>query len=610
MKALVLASLVLCSSDLSAAPTRTVGSVLSANRVAMGNEPSAGTLRLDFAYSSNGLNGTLDQYSDLGSGAFTDRFDLGIISGANGFDMHVPWQTDVSGVSTDQEGGDRIPVAVNEAYRRSNLWWRRDRGGAGVSYVSRDRVHGRLADHLAVIPRNGKRFDAWFDADTHFLVQTAEPQQFFHVVTSYGAYRRRNGVMMATQRTINFSSGSVDKLTLRQASLGPVSPVSTYARRQNTIAGGQISGGVHSATLPFRLLNNHVYVQGMVNGHGPYTFIVDSGGHTLLSPKLAAEVGLKVTGEGLSTGAGSGSSKTGYSRYREISLGAVRMTDQPAFITNIYDKSIEGIDVDGMIGFELFARFAVTLDYGAQKMTITEFPAFDPSGLGTPVAFKFYDHLPSISGLIDRLPARFDIDTGSRSEINITSPFVASEKLRDRYRPGISMITGWGAGGASRSYAVRLPSLALGPVTAESVVAALSEDNGGSMSDPNFEGNIGSGLLKRFVVSFDYSRQIMYLKPLNPQPRDAGGFDRSGLWINAADGSFKVADVGKGSPAEIAGVRTGDLIVAIDGRAARGDDLSDARMLLRSLPPGTRVKLTLTRGGQELTADLVLRDLI
>ena len=33
--------------------------------------------------------------------------------------------------------------------------------------------------------------------------------------------------------------------------------------------------------------------------------------------------------------------------------------------------SIEGIRVDGMVGFELFRRFAVRLDYGARTMTIT-----------------------------------------------------------------------------------------------------------------------------------------------------------------------------------------------------------------------------------------------
>lgn len=79
------------------------------------------------------------------------------------------------------------------------------------------------------------------------------------------------------------------------------------------------------------------------------------------------------------------------------------------------------------------------------------------------------------------------------------------------------------------------------------IAAGLSEAKAGSLSDPAFEGNIGSGLLKRFVVTFDYGHQVMYLKRIIPQPNDVGTFDRSALWINAKDGGYEVVDVAKGS---------------------------------------------------------------
>jgi hypothetical protein len=263
-----------------------------------------------------------------------------------------------------------------------------------------------------------------------------------------------------------------------------------------------------------------------------------------------------------------------------------------------------------MVGFELFARFAVEVDYGAKTMTMTDFASFDPKGAGTPVPFKFYDHLPAVRGLIDDMPARFDIDSGSRSEIDITSPFVAKMGLRERYRPGISAITGWGVGGASLSYVVRVPSITLGSVKVPSVVASLSESKAGSFSDPNYEGNIGSGLLKRFVVSFDYSRKIMYLKPLDPPPADAGAFDRSGMWINASETGFVVEQVSPGGPADQAGLAKGDAIEAINGKAARPEELSDARTLLKSLPAGSTVDFSIRRGGVDHVVRVTLRDLI
>jgi hypothetical protein len=607
---LCILTLILPSAALGASALPPAEAVLTANHAAVGKMPAEGTLELEYTLETSGLTGPATHLRDLTTGAFVDRYDASVISGGNGYDGRIPWQTDVSGVSTDQEEGDRIPVAVNEAYRNANLWWRPDRGGAKLVYVGRETVGGRPADHLAVTPRGGHRFEAWFDTGNHMLVRTGEPQQFFKTQTLYGDYRPVSGAMIAHSRTVDFGNGDPQKLALKRAGFGPARPLAAYSRPKSPLTGGHIEGDLKSVTVPFRLLNNHVYVEATINGKGPYTFIVDTGGHTLLSPRVASEAGLNVVGAGATSGAGEKTETTGFARYREIALGPVRLTDQPAFITNIYDRSIEGIPVDGMVGFELFARFAVELDYGAKTMKISDFSVFDPGGAGTAVPFKFYDHLPAVRGYIDDLPARFDIDSGSRSELDITSPFVAHHRLREHYRPGISAITGWGVGGAARSYVVRIPSLTLGSVKVPSVVAGLSEAKAGSFSDPNYEGNIGSGLLKRFVVSFDYNRKTMYLKPLKPQPADAGAFDRSGLWINACDAGFLVENVAPGGPAEQAGVLKGDMVTAINGKAARPEELSDARTLLRSLPAGTTVELSILRAGKPQIVRLQLRDLI
>lgn len=592
------------------APAATVESVLAANQAAVGRMPPNGTLTMEYAQKQSGLAGIAIHSVDLATGAFVEKSDSSVIREARGYDGRIPWQTEVSGVSTDQLGGDRVPVAVSQAYRNANLWWRADRGGAQLAYVGRENLDGQGADHLTVMPRGGVRFDAWFDSQTHMLLRTAEQRQFFETQTSYGDYARVSGAMIARTRTIDFGHGDVTDLHLKQAKFGPPRPLSAYSTPKTRPSGGHIEGGSKSATLPIRLLNNHVYVQAKVNGKGPYTFIVDTGGHTLIAPRVAKELGLAVAGSGISSGAGEKVGTLGFTRYNEIALGPVRLTDQPAFVTDIYDPSIEGIAVDGMVGFELFARFAVRLDYGAKTMTITDFDAFDGRDAGTRIPFKFYDHLPAVDGLIDNLPARFDIDTGSRAEIDITSPFVRSQNLRGRYQPGIKAITGWGVGGAALSYVVRMPSLTLGPVKVPNIVAGLSEAKGGSFSDPYYDGNIGSGLLKRFVATFDYRHQIMYLKPLDPQPADAGAFDRSGMWINASDRGFVVQQISPGGPAHEAGLRKGDVITAINGRPARAEGVSDARTMLKTLPANSTAKLSIRREGQELAISVRLRDLI
>jgi hypothetical protein len=323
---------------------------------------------------------------------------------------------------------------------------------------------------------------------------------------------------------------------------------------------------------------------------------------------VAREAGLAATGAAASAGAGERITTSGYARVREIALGPVRMRDQVGIVMDIYDPAIEGIRVDGMVGFELFRRLAVRIDYGANHLTFTRFDAFDASDAGIPIPFKFYDHLPQVEGRVGDIPVLLDIDTGSRSEVDFTSPFVTEARLEERFPGGVTAMTGWGTGGPVMSQVVRVPSLSLGPVTVRSPVAALSRARAGSFSDANYGGNVGSGLLKRFVTSFDYSRQIMYLRPLAPPPTDAGTFDRSGMWINAGEAGFAVTYVSPGGAAEAAGIAAGDVITEIENRRPVAARLSEVRAALRMGRPGTRIPVAFVRGGVTRTVILVLRD--
>lgn len=614
MRQLLLASacFTLIAASAEAAATPEAAAVLEANHRAMGEVPASGALHIDYAYIAAGMEGASRRDLDLATGAYADDARIGFLLGGGGYDGSTPWMHDLSGAYTPQEGGDRVQLAVNEAYRNSNGWWRADQGGADIRHVGRETIEGKTLDHLVVTPRGGKPFDAWFDASTHLLDHIGEMRLFFWTKVAYSDWRREGGLMLAHSQVVDPGTGEAGKESyrLKAVSVGAAQPLSAYARPTNAPTGMDLAGGVASVTLPFRLLNNHIYVEGKVNGKGPFTFIVDTGGHNLLSPRLAKAAGVGVQGAGSSSGAGEKSVTTGFAPVNEIALGGLRLHDQTAIITPVYEPEIEGIPVDGMIGFEVFRRFAVRIDYGARTITFTDFKRFQPGDAGTPMHFRFYDHLPQVDGDIDGIPAVFDIDTGSRSEVDVTTPFAAANGLYARYPKQAYATTGWGVGGASHDFMVRLPSLSMGGVRVGNVAAGLSDSKRGSISDANFGGNVGSGLLRRFVVTFDYAHQTMWLKPLDPQPADAGAYDRSGMWINAAPEGFTVLSLVAKGPAEQAGLKAGDVIVALNGKPARMEELSDARAMLRNLPAGTRVPVQVRRGSESLSVEIVLRDLI
>ena len=265
-----------------------------------------------------------------------------------------------------------------------------------------------------------------------------------------------------------------------------------------------------------------------------------------------------------------------------------------------------------MIGFEVFRRFVTEFDYGKQTLTFIDPAKFDPKDAGTPVPFVFYGHLPQAKGTFEGIPGMFDIDTGSRVELTLTGPFVVANGLTAKHPKGVAAVDGWGVGGRSKSYITRATSfLTLGPVRIDDVVAGFSTDAKGAFADPSYgRAIVGSGLLKRFVVTFDYGHQIMYLKPVTPPDPDLGTFDRAGFWINTSPAGFKIVDLTAGGPGEAAGLKVGDEITTVDGAPAASIAISDLRQRLRDEPPGTKVDLTVQSGAATRPVKLVLKDQI
>lgn len=580
--------------------------ILTANRDATGAfAPGTVTVRADYA--GQGLRGTTESVFDTASGAYVERADIPPTRGAEGFDGRTAWQTDLSGATTPQQGGDRPALAANNAYRNANGWWREDFGGAQVESLGRDAD----GDRLRVTPRGGKAFEAWFDPSTHLLARLREARSFGTTIDlRYRDYERHAGVMLPRTTIIDDGSGpgGLETLTLREVVPGPLRPASAYAMPTAKPGDWRIDAADGRTVLPMRLYNNHVFVDVSVDGKGPFPFLVDTGGHDILTPQTAAALALDAKGATTSGGAGEKTVTSGYTRVASLRMGAAELRDQTVMVLDFSPKAVEGFQVGGMLGVEVFQRFVVRIDYGAGTLALIDPARFDPRGAGTALPFVFYDHMPQVDGTFAGIPARFDIDTGSRAEVTMARPFVEAHGLRARFPRGVVTVDGWGVGGPVRSHVIRAPSLSMGGISTREVTASLATQDKGVFTDAGFDGNIGSAWLKRFVVTFDYPNRTMYLAPLADPGDDVGTFDRSGMWLNLGEGGFTVAEVADGGPAARAGLRAGDLVTAIDGKPASGMLLPDARRLLRTTPAATRVRVAYRRDGKDGQATLVLRD--
>jgi hypothetical protein len=596
----------------SAAPT--AAEILAANKAASGGSVWDGkqTLKTSYDYVGQGMTGTTSSIADLSNGHFVDSFHIGPMTGANGFDGKDGWAKDPSGMVTVQAGGDQRQLAVNEAYRWANGWWKNDFDEASISYDGTKTSNGNSYDVLKVTPKNGKTFEGWFDTKTHLLMRIVEVQSSNTVTSTYSDYKSFDGAMMPMKIAINDGNGAkyAQKLTLTKVEFLPKQDNSTFSPPKVELHDYTIADGATKAAFPIEIVNNHIFGKVMVNGKGPYTFIFDTGGHNLVTPQTAEELNLKMEGAMPGQGVGTAVKDIGITKIDTVGLDGVTLENQPFFVLDFAGSGTEGYPMEGMIGFEGFRRFVTRIDYGKGKMTLIEPAAFDPKDAGTPIPFEMNDQIPQVKGTFEGIPGLFNIDTGARDEITLTAPFVAKEGLRAKHPKGVEAVDGWGVGGPARGYVTRGGALTLGSVAIPSVVASFSLQKKGAFSDASYAANVGGGVLKRFVVTFDYDHRIMYLKPSSEPVTDVGTFDRSGMWVNAVKDGLEVMDVTKTGAARKAGLKVGDIITTIDGKPASTIPVYAVRKAWRDEPAGTAVKLGIGAGKSARTATLVLEDQI
>jgi S1-C subfamily serine protease len=103
-----------------------------------------------------------------------------------------------------------------------------------------------------------------------------------------------------------------------------------------------------------------------------------------------------------------------------------------------------------------------------------------------------------------------------------------------------------------------------------------------------------------------------FIKVRTQQPQATASASASGgAWFGSVPdmgenpGGFKLSDVTKGSPADEAGLKGGDLIVEFDGKTI--SNLYDFTYALRAKKPGDVVRLKYRRAGQEFSSQATLR---
>jgi hypothetical protein len=352
--------------------------------------------------------------------------------------------------------------------------------------------------------------------------------------------------------------------------------------------------------LPAVTMSNYLVIEAKWDRHGPYRFLIDTGGSvTLVSAELAARYAAK-NAPPFDTplvrvrSADGETALLTATTLRRLELGGARFDNVPALIYDCAQLSAHfGVKIDGILGFPLFRETLLTLDYPRSRVLLEP---CNPAPLlpGTTIPFNNDRRTPIVPlRLGDRTFAAL-IDSGSDSALSL-NPAGLQPEFAVAPRGGATVAT---LSGDREQLIGRLtPPLAIGIYALERPVADLT----GELS------SLGSGVLKYFAVTFDQerSRVTFYresLQPIAPEPRRS-----SGLSFSKTPAYWRVAGVVPGSPAADAGVQPGDLVTRIDGEPVAQWDLRRYEQLVSSAPD---IGFTFLNGTRETEQRLKVFELV
>ncbi|HEY3180212.1 MAG TPA: aspartyl protease family protein [Casimicrobiaceae bacterium] len=561
-------------------------------------------LRAEGEIETSRLPGTWSRDEDLSNGRWAVRADVRVFRTAEGFDGSMHWRQDVSGGVHPLNGAFSRRASVTEAWLTRRGWLRPDAGHARIERVSMQKENGRSFVVIDAAPQGGQRVQLWFDAATYALDRTVRTMPISTLTVRYSDYRFVSGVRLPF--TIESrDSGTSDVETVHVTSWIPTDLASLAFAAPKAPDDTTLDG---ETTIPLET-DGLITVEAKLNGRA-FDFILDSGGHNIITPAIADALGVHPVGAGASGGAGAGELAQQYVRIDRVDIGAATLTDQHFYVIPLQYGTVERgrrAPLAGLLGLEMFERFAMRLDYPNKTLTLRRLAEYRHQGGGRAVPITFDDDMPLLEGRIDGVAGLIALDTGNATTTIVQSVWARKHGLAERLKRGIETVS-YGAGGASRNWASRIATLEIGGTVLHRPIVRYAEDKAGAFSSRTEAANVGTDALANFVLDFDYANGVIwftYEPGYAPLP-----FNRAGLRaIKEVPEAFHVALVLPGSPAAEAGIERDDRIVAIDGIQAAQ---MSGRELTHKLaqPAGTEIAFTLRRGNDDRKTRLRLIEML
>ena len=410
--------------------------------------------------------------------------------------------------------------------------------------------------------------------------------------------------------------------------------------------------------IPFQLVNNLAVIPVEVNGK-KLSFLLDTGvNYTLLfSLNQADSLEIRNVTPVKIRGLGDGGDIEGLkSINNHLKVGDAVDKNHKVYV--IFDSDINfsprmGVPVHGVIGYDFYKSFVVKTDYDSELITIYDPKHYKPRRCSTCETFDIVlkNNKPFIKNKIRAFDKDHEvtllIDSGASDALWL---FDEDYGISDTPKNYFTDFLGLGLSGGVYGKRSKVDKVSLGSFSFKDVNVAYPD----SLALRNLHtrgarnGTLGSDILRRFTVIMDYSSKKITLKKnafyKRPFHYNMSGIiiEHSGMVpikavrsstsesirINQNNGTsaavsidvnplftffltpkFVVAELRKGSPAEIAGVEIGDEVLVINGKPFYKWKLAEVNSLFSS-KSGRKIVLQIARNGMKVKKRFTLKKIL
>lgn len=362
--------------------------------------------------------------------------------------------------------------------------------------------------------------------------------------------------------------------------------------------------------IPFTQLTGGVVILHALldNFSDTLNFILDSGSSGIsLDSTTVAELKLRPEPSDRTIRGIAGIRKVGFLYKRKLRFPGLAI-DSLDFHVNDYSilTTVYGERIDGIIGYSVLSRYIVKIDYDSLKLDFwsrgsIRYPRggylFKPVMTTLPVQFARIKDGTTHT-------ARFLHDIGAGVCLMLSKDFAEDSAVLYKKRK-LWAKEGEGVGGKIDMHLTVVKELKLGPYRFRNIPTYIFDDVYNVTSYPYLGGLIGNDILRRFNAILNYEKKDIYLIP-NTHFRDPFDYSYSGIELYFIDGQVVIGDVATKSPAELAGLREGDVVVAINNNFSQ--NLNQYKTTLQAA--NEKIKFIIRRNGELVEINFKVKNIL